>query len=388
MKSIVERALNINDQIVEMRRELHKIPEIGMELPKSYKYITNKLKEFGYEPQEVGAYGIVATIGSGDKTIGLRADYDGLPIVEEADVDYKSENGNMHACGHDINAAMLLGAAKLLKESEANLKCRVKLIFQPGEEIAAGALKMIKAGAYDDVDEAYMNHTVSGRGIPTGKILTTRVGPAMASSATFKLNVKGLGGHGSTPHFTTDPINIASHIILNLQSVISREVNPFDPIILSVGKVIAGSTFNIIPETATVEGTVRTYGADNSKFIIKRIKEVATKTAEMFGGECSVEIEELMPACIQSPVTYPKLINELEMMFGSDAILPIEALLGSDRITGSEDFAYVSERIPAACILIAMGTGNDYGLHQSKVTFDEDQFYMGTAAFMQVVLSN
>lgn len=271
---------------------------------------------------------------------------------------------------------------------EGELNCRVKLIFQPGEEIAAGALEMIKAGAYDDVDEAYMNHAVSGLGVPTGKILKTRVGPAMASSATFQLIVKGLGGHGSTPHFTTDPINIASHIIINLQSVISREVNAFDPIILSVGRVVAGSSFNIIPETATVEGTVRTYGADNSKFIFKRISEIATKTAEMYGGVCAVEIEENMPACIQSPEAYPRLISMLEEMFGFDTVLPLEKILNSDRITGSEDFAYISEKIPAACILIAMGTGNEYGLHQSKVTFDETKFYMGTAAFMQVALSN
>lgn len=385
MENLLQRAFELNEEIVFNRRQLHKIPELGMDVPKSNKFIKDQLVKMGYEVQDVGNNGIVVIAGVGEKTILLRADYDGLPIVEETNVDYKSTNGAMHACGHDIHAAMLLGTAKLIKENESLLDCKVKLMFQPGEETATGALDMISGGVLDQVDEAYMIHVMSGRGVESGKVYTTRTGPAMAASTYFKINIKGSGGHGAMPHLAIDPINIASHVVINLQAIISRETNAFDPTIISIGKIEAGSAYNIIPETAIIEGTIRTFGRENFEYVTARVKEISTATAQMYNGHANVEINEIMCSLIQDNTVYQKVIENTKQLIGDENVISIKNLIGTDMIAGSEDFAFISEKVPTACIILGLGTGDDYGLHHCKVTFDESNMYLGAAIFANIV---
>ncbi len=388
MIDLIEETKKINDELIEIRRQLHQMPELDMNLPKSKAFIENKLREFNCEPESVGKCGVVVTLGSGEKTILIRADYDGLPIVEAAEVKFKSTNGAMHACGHDIHATMLLGTAKLLKKWEDKLNCRVKLMFQPGEETANGAIDMIAAGVIDDVDAAYMIHVMSGAGIPTGKIITTRVGSAMAASTYFKIDITGQGGHGSTPFLAIDPINIANHLVLNLQTITSRETNIFDPTVISIGKIQAGEAYNIIPQTASLEGTLRTFSKENHQFVTKRIAEIAQATATAFRGKCKIEIKEIMPSLIQSAEIYPQTLTNLEKLFGRENIMSIKEIIGTDMISASEDFAFISEQVPTACLFLALGTGEAYGLHHPKVTFDENYMYMGVSTFCNIALAS
>lgn len=388
--NILNDAKLLNDEMIVMivmRRTLHGIPELGMNLPKSNKYITEQLNNLGYDTEQIGVNGITTTIGSGVKTILLRADYDALPIIEQADVEYKSTNGSMHACGHDIHASMLLGVAKILKKYEHELKCKVKILFQPGEETAEGALNMLEAGVIENVDEAYMIHVVSGKNVPSGKILTTRIGAAMATSCLFEIDIHGCGGHGSTPDLTVDPIHIASHIVINLQNIVSREVNVFNPTIISIGKFTASTAYNIIPNTANIQGTTRTFGRENTEFVKDRINTIARSTAEMYRGNAKVKIQEVMPSLIQDETVYTDMIKSANNLFSSKNVISIEEVIGTDMITGSEDFAFISEKVPTACIFLALGTGTDYGIHHPKVTFDESNMYMGTALLADIVLS-
>lgn len=237
---------------------------------------------------------------------------------------------------------MLLGTAKLLKKFEDQLKCKVKLMFRPGEETANGAKEMIEAGVLEGIDEAYMIHVVSGANIPSGKFLTTCTGPAFAASTYFELNIKGQGGHGSTPVLTVNPVNIANHIAINLQTITSREMNIFNPAIISIGKIEAGDAYNIIPDKVKLKGTLRSFGRDSFNFVTKRIEEIAKGNATSFRGECDVKIEEIMPSLIQDKELYENTIDTLGKIFNSDQIVPIKDVLGIDKIIGSEDFAFAS----------------------------------------------
>ncbi len=385
MFNILEESKELLEELKFIRKELHQIPELDMDLPKSKAFIMSKLKEYGYEVEELGKSGMVTNIGNGEKTILLRADFDALPMVEETNLEYKSTNGSMHACGHDIHATMLLGTAKLLKKHEEELKCKVRLMFQPGEETGNGAKSMIEKGVLNGVDEAYMIHVISGQNVPSGKIFTTKIGPAMAASTYFKIDIKGQGAHGSTPFFGIDPINIANHTILNLQTITSREMNFFDPATISIGTIKAGSAYNVIPNSVEVEGTMRSFGKNNHNFIVKRLDEMVKQTAELFRGEASLEIKEIMPSLIQDEKLYLKTIDKLEKVFLKEEIGSISEVLGIDMVSGSEDFAFVSEKIPSLCLFLGLGTGEPYTLHHPKVTFDEEKMYMGVATFLNIV---
>ena len=380
MKEIFESASQIKDEIINMRRDIHNNPEVGAVLPKTKKYVLNKLKEYGYEPEEICESGIVATVSSGtsDKTFLLRADMDALEIVEQAQVDFKSTNGKMHACGHDMHTAMLLGAAKLLMKCKERINGTVKLVFQPDEEGFTGAKKMIDAGVLSNptVNAAMSLHVNSGT--PSGMILCGK-GTFMAGCTLFRIVVTGTGCHGAMPETGVDPINIAAHIYLALQEIVSREISAKEPAVVTIGKFCGGEAPNIIPGRVVLEGTIRTMKREVTANILQRISDIATGTAKLFRG--NAEVVELASA--------PPLINDSELI--EELAANCREICGAKNVIvlseggmGSEDFASYTYEIPCGYILIGAGTESEnsvYGkpMHNECVVFNEDILPLGSA---------
>ena len=279
----------IQDELVRMRRDLHKIPELGFDLPLTQKYVTDKLNEYGVEYKlNEGDSGVIAYINKGKpgKVIALRADMDALPIKEETGVNYCStHDGKMHACGHDAHTSMLLGTAKILNANKDKLNGEVRLLFQTGEEIAKGAPIMIKNNAMEGVNAVFGTHigTIIDRTITAGKFIVCP-GAVMASFDRFVITINGTGCHGSTPEKGVDPINIAAHVVLGLEGIVAREFNANEPVVITIGKIQGGAQYNIIPGTVVIEGTTRAFKEENRQKMAKRIEEVSKFTAQAFGG--------------------------------------------------------------------------------------------------------
>ena len=297
MNDFMEKAKLMKEDIVGYRRDIHENPEVGAELPKTKAYVMNKLREFGYEPKEICESGIVAIIKGSKpgKTFLLRADMDALPIEESTECSFKSNNGCMHACGHDMHTAMLLGAARLLKENQDKIEGTVKLVFQPDEEGFTGAKKMLKAGVLKDpkVDAAMAMHVFSGA--PSNSVLCG-LGTTIAGCNRFRIIVNGVGCHGAMPDLGVDPINIAAHIYISLQEIISREISATKPAVVTIGKFVGGEAANIIPGEVIMEGTIRSLDKEVGEFIFNRIKDIVEHTAKMFRGESKlVELSSVPP---------------------------------------------------------------------------------------------
>ena len=270
---------DLHNYIVKLRRDLHQIPEVGLNLPKTAKYVTNVLDELAipYVKSQKDS-SIIATIQGGKpgKTLALRADMDALPILEDTGVCYASRHaGCMHACGHDTHMAMLLGAAKVLKAHQAELHGTVRLLFQTAEELAMGAEIVVEEGGVDNVDAVFGTHigTIIDKTIPSGTVIVTP-GCCMASFDKFIVKVKGVGCHGSTPEKGVDPVNIAAHIVLSLQAINSREFSATCPVVLTIGSIHGGSQYNIIPGEVTIEGTIRCLEESVRQRIARRIGEM------------------------------------------------------------------------------------------------------------------
>ena len=379
IKDINEAALQLKDELVEIRRTLHQQPEVGKALPKTKSFVMDKLKEYGYQPEEICESGIVASIkgGTKEKTFLLRADMDALSVKEAAPVPYASKNNAMHACGHDMHTAMLLGAAKLLKKYENQINGNIKLVFQPDEEGFTGAKAMLKAGVLENphVDAGMALHVHSGT--PSGMILGG-LGTCMSGCTLFRISVKGKGCHGAMPETGIDPINIAAHIYLSLQEINAREISPLMPAVLTIGKFEGGTAPNIIPEEVILEGTIRTMDIDLAKQIYKRIEEISLQTAALFRGEASVI--EIASA--------PPLKNDSDMVkeisgYIKEIYTPDKVVLYENGGMGSEDFASYTYEIPCSYLLLGAGTSQEnelYGkpMHNDCVVFNEDILPVGS----------
>lgn len=377
------------EHIVKMRRELHKIPELGFDLPKTKAFVLKELDrlEIPYVCSKADS-SIVATVnGTGEgKTIALRADMDALPIIEANDIDYISQHpGRMHGCGHDAHTSMLLATAKVLSENTDEFSGTVKLLFQTAEEIAGGSEIMIKDGALKGVDAIFGLHigSIMGKEISSGKAIIVP-GCVMASYDKLVINVKGNGCHGSTPEKGIDPINIASHIVINLQAVIARELATTKPAVLTFGKITGGDVYNVIPGEVVLEGTLRALDENVRQFVAKRVEEISKDTAKTFGGECNVEI--FWGA--------PPVVNDNEMAkIAADAAL--ESLGDNMVITeipspnmGGEDFACYLQEVPGAFFFLSSADaskGTDIPHHNPKFNIDEDVLYKGPSIFVSIV---
>ena len=380
MNDFIKQAQLLKDDLLSYRRTIHNNPEVGSELPKTKAYVMDKLKELGYNPVEICESGIVATIEgkTPGKTFLLRADMDALPMLEETECEFKSSNDNMHSCGHDLHTAMLLGAAKLLKQNQDKIEGTVKLVFQPDEEGFTGAKKMIKAGVLENpkVDAAMAMHVHSGT--PSNVVLYG-LGTSIAGCNRFRIVVKGTGCHGAMPETGVDPINIAAHIYISLQEIISREVSPTEPAVLTIGKFVGGDAPNIIPNEVVMEGTIRSLNKELGEFIFNRMDEIVTSTAKMFRG--SAELIELS--------SVPPLANDTDL--ANELGSYVKDLVGERAVVsfkgggmGSEDFASYSYEVPSVYFMLGAGTKEEnplYGapMHNSKVVFNEDIMVTGAA---------
>ena len=380
MNKFMDQARLIKDDIIGYRRALHENPEVGTELPNTKAYVMEKLKEFGYAPKEICESGIVATIEGKKpgKTFLLRADMDALPVKEASACDFKSNNGCMHACGHDMHTAMLLGAARLLKENQDEIEGTVKLVFQPDEEGFTGAKKMIKAGVLENpkVDAALAMHVHSGT--PSNLILCG-LGTTIAGCNKFRIVVKGAACHGAMPETGVDPINIAAHIYLSLQEILTREISAMNSAVVTIGKFVGGDAPNIIPGEVVMEGTIRSLDKELGEFIFNRMNDIVTSTAKMFRGEA-----ELIELASAPPLNNNKDLAHELTGYMKDLVGEKSVVLFEKGGMGSEDFASYSYEVPSLYVLLGAGTKEEdplYGepMHNEKVVFNEDILPTGAA---------
>ena len=386
MTEMFQQARQLQDQLVSWRRDLHQIPETGLVLPQTSAYVQKVLAELGLTWQEYpGHSGMTVRIGGGPgKTVALRADMDGLKIEEDTGLPYASHNGNMHACGHDSHTAMLLGAAKLLKEHEAELKGTVKLIFQPAEEGPGGAEPMVKDGVMEDVDAIFAQHIgnlFSGAGERTVDVTWAE---STAADDQVIIHITGLGGHGANPHKCVDPVVIAAQIIQNLQYIVSRETDPYDSVVITIASVEAGrGTFNVIPEDATLKGTIRNASPRTRDRVLDRIRQIAQQTAAMMQASCTVDFVD----------AYPALVNDRAMV--ESFLRTARAALGEEQVnilphgmTGGEDAAFFFREKPGCFFILVSSApcpldGEVYGAHHPRFCLDESVFWKGAGLMAQ-----
>ncbi len=391
-----EEAKALQPALQQIRRDLHRHPETGFDLVYTKALVKEKLTEMGYEPQELGKAGLIAIAGGkkSGKTILLRADMDALPIREEADVDYASETeGKMHGCGHDMHTAMLLGAARILKEHEEEIQGTVKLEFQPAEETFQGSPDMIRAGLLENphVDAAMMLHVLAGMPMPSGMVLIPGGGITATSCEQYHITVKGKGGHGSTPHNAIDPITAAAHIHLALQEINSRELDGNDFGVFTTCRFEAGKTSNVIPDTAEMWGTIRTTDPDNrvGSFIKERILQISESVGAAFRCKTEVEFYDFCPCMIIDPSLSAAAMKHLGRLLGKGA-LDLSAISDGKAGGGSEDFAFVSHEVPTVSMFLTTGNskeGYEYGQHHPKVKYDDSVLYVGSAVYAYMAIS-
>ena len=378
-ETLLAEAIEMKDEIVENRRAIHRAPEVGAHLPQTVQFVEEKLRLLGYEPRELGG-GVVAELTGEDtgRCILLRADMDALKVREKTDLPFRSENGSMHACGHDMHAAMLLGAARLLKAHQSELKGTVKLVFQPDEEGFTGAKAMLKAGVLEapEPQAAMALHVNSGT--PSGLVLCGK-GTFMAGCTLFRITVNGVGCHGAMPEKGVDPLNIASHIYLSLQEIISREIGAKTPAVVTIGRMTGGEAPNIIPQTAVLEGTIRSFDRDLSAQLFTRIGEIARCTAQAFRGTAVTEEIASAPPLRNDAALTNRMADLAGALFGEKLVYRLD-----EGGMGSEDFASYTYDLPCAYLLIGAGTKQEnpaFGepMHNERVVFNEDILPRGAA---------
>lgn len=373
-----ERALELKDETIANRRHIHKNAETGLDLPKTKAYVMEKLTEYGLEPKDCG-YGVTATLGKGGKVLLLRADMDALPMPEESGEEFACPTGKeAHTCGHDFHAAMLLTAAKMLKEKEDTLEGTIKFMFQPAEETFEGSKNMIENGILENppVDAALAYHVSPGK-MPIGLFMYNDKDTMMYSVDGFKITIHGKGSHGAYPHVGIDPINIGVHIHLALQELIARESDPTHSCVLTIGQFAGGTAANIIPETAVLQGTIRTNKPEARELLVRRMKEVAERTAAVYNGTVDIEMISEVPPLICNPKLTDEVVGYMQEL-GIPGFTPYPGISAS----ASEDFAVIAEKVPSTFMYLSAGYLDErgqYPAHHPKARFNEDVCPIGAA---------
>ncbi|MFQ6604769.1 MAG: M20 family metallopeptidase [Fidelibacterota bacterium] len=373
----------LRDEIITIRRDIHQHPELGFEVQRTAGLVARHLETLGLEVKtEVGKTGVVGDLnGTSDgPTIALRADMDALPIQETGDVSYKSlYDGRMHACGHDGHTAILLGVANVLAANRDKLKGAVRFIFQPAEEGEGGARYMINDGVLDGVDEIYglhlWNYQVSGD-------VGVKEGPVLASADIFTIHIRGIGGHGATPQGTVDCIVVAAQVIQAVQTIVSRNTNPLESTVVTIGKVTGGHNFNVIADEVTLSGTARAYSEENRQLIKQRLGEILNGIATTFGADITLDYEDGYPPTINESETTKKLDKAARTVVGEEATFPYLSM-------GGEDFAYYLNEIPG-CFFFVGSAPRDRALrsiphHCSHFDIDEEALLIGGSIFVRLI---
>ena len=392
-EELLKEAADYQQHIIEMRRYLHMHPGTGFDIADTVEYVKKELSAIGCEPKQCGRAGVTALIGGRrpGRVFMLRADMDALAIREESGVDFSSENGRMHACGHDMHTAMLLGAAKLLKSHEDEICGTVKLMFQPAEEIFEGSSDMIGAGVLKnpDTDAALMIHVMAGMPFEPGTVIVSSPGVSAPAADYFEIRVQGTGCHGSMPNTGVDPITAAAHILLALQEINARELALGERAVLTIGTFNAGTAANAIPDSAAMGGSIRTFDEDVRRYLKERITDIAQLTAKAFRAEAEVTFGSGCPTLINDGELSAAVEGYMKELLGSGAytaaqLSAVQGSSGPSKTAGSEDFAYISQRVPSVMLALAAGQpekGCKYPQHHPKVKFDEAALSAGSAVY-------
>ncbi len=386
MFNIIDEVKKIEADIIAWRRELHKIPEIGLNLPKTVNFIKSVLDDMGigyYTLLDGNALVAIIEANSPGKTLALRADTDGLPVYEYTGLPFASKNGSMHACGHDGHTAILLGVAKVLSENLDSFKGNVKLLFQPGEEYPGGAKPMIEQGALENpkVDRIMGLHLGDlANNIPSGKIAVCS-GTMMAAVDVMKIEIKGKGSHGAYPHLSVDPIVIAAEVVSSFQNIISRQVNPIEPAVVSVTKISGGFNHNIIPDSVEIRGTIRTINPATRLNIEKRIEKIVKGITSAYDADYSIYYENSYPALVNSKSFTDVFINSALKIVPKEDIIQM-----TSPVMGAEDMSYFLEKVPGSFFYLSSikeVDGIKYPHHNPKFDIDESLLWKGAALMVQ-----
>lgn len=376
--------------MIFFRRELHKRAEIGFDLVKTVEFVEEQLTKMGYAPKRIGKSGIVATVGKGKKVFLLRADMDALPVKEQSGEPFACKNGNMHACAHDMHTAMLLGAAKLLKEREDALRGQVKLLFQPAEEILEGAKDVLRAGVLQDPTPqgAMMIHCMTAVDLKTGTAIIAK-GTSAPAADFFQIDVQGKGCHGSAPWNGIDALTVAARIVLGLEELAARELSVAEPAVLTVGSLQAGKAGNVIADRAEISGTLRAFDEGVRSQVKKRMEEIAKGIAKAFRAKVNITYGGGCPTLVNDESLSILAENSAKKLLGEGSVFNSQTLGGDTRKNsgGSEDFAYISHEVPSVMLALAAGErkeGYSYPLHHPKVCFDEACLPVGSALYAQI----
>ena len=375
--------LKIKKEIIDNRRYFHKYPELSFKEYNTSKTIEQKLLDMNIDVKSgIAKTGLLGSIKGKKKgkTIALRADMDALPIQETSNVSYKSVNkGVMHACGHDGHIAMLLGAAKVINNQKNKISGTIKLIFQPAEEGPAGAKHMIDEGVLDGVDEIYGIHLWNYQKV--GEI-GVKEGPIMAAADMFEIEIIGKGGHGATPHGTIDAIVVASQLINSLQTIVSRNTNPIESTVITIGMINGGYNFNVIADKVLLKGTTRSYTSKNRKLIKSRMKEMISGVEKMFGAKIKLNYKDGYPPTINDKKCSENVLNAVSKVINKKSFAPYLTM-------GGEDFSYYLEKIPGCFFFIGSSPRDKKPLstphHCSHFNIDEDSLLIGASSFVRII---
>ena len=380
--NIKKEIQKISEHIYSYRRDFHQYPELSFQEYRTAETISKHLESFGIEHRtEVGKTGVVGEIVFGDgPTIALRADMDALPIQEVGDLKYKSKNeGVMHACGHDGHMAILLGAANALSKNKKLKKGKVRFIFQPAEEGAGGARYMIKDGCLDQVDEIYGLHLWNYQ--PVGEI-GVKNGPIMAAADMFDIIIKGKGGHGATPQGTVDAIVVASNLITMLQTIVSRNTNPLDNTVVTIGEINGGQNFNVIADEVRLTGTTRAYTENNRNMIKKRMQNIIDGVSKSFGAEIVLKYKEGYPPTVNHEDPTKLVLEASSMVVGKGAGYPYLSM-------GGEDFSYYLQKAPGCFFFVGSAPDKNNILstphHCSHFDIDERSLLIGASVYVNLI---
>jgi|TARA_B110000881_G_scaffold38622_1_gene31158 amidohydrolase len=380
--NIRKEIAKLSDEIYNYRRQFHKYPELSFKEFKTSETISKYLKEFGIKHKKnVGKTGVVGEIYFGPgPTIALRADMDALPMQEKGNLEYKSRNdGVMHACGHDGHMAILLGAAKALSENSTIKKGTVKFIFQPAEEGGGGARYMIKDGCLNGVDEIYGLHLWNYQ--KYGEV-GLKTGPVMASADMFDIEIQGKGGHGAAPQGTVDAIVVASHLITILQTIVSRNTNPLENTVLTIGKIKGGENFNVISDNVYLSGTTRAYSEKNRQMIKKRMEEIIEGVSKSFNAIIKINYKEGYPPTVNHDLPVKNVLRAAQNIVGDQAKSPYLSM-------GGEDFSYYLQKIPGCFFFIGSSPEKNDILstphHCSHFNIDERSLLIGASVYLNLI---
>lgn len=380
-------------RIMADRRYLHAHAETGFDLYETYAYVWQRLTDMGLAPRKCGKCGIVADIGRGDRCVLLRADMDALAIREEANVPFACQKGNMHACGHDMHTAMLLEAARILKAWEHELKGMVRLMFQPAEEPLLGAADMLADGLLEGVKPiaAFMIHVLTGVDMPVGTVIVSAPGVSAPAAGMFEIRIQGKGCHGAMPYTGVDPITAAAHTVLNLQQIQTRELSIAQPCALTIGMLQAGDAANVIPDRATLRGSYRAFEDETGDYLKRRIEEISVQTAAMCRASAEVALLGGCPTLLNDEGLSRSTLAALRELLGKDKAL-LSSELGGDsaKMSGSEDFANITHRVPSLMAALAAGRpqeGFKHPAHHPKAMFDEAALPVGAAVYAQMAMT-